>query len=406
LFTLAACAADASHPVAPSAPRDAASSAEGGEAALGPGVTRTLLAPLAPTGTAVGSAVNAAGVVAGYSFTASSGFGTWHAVRWVNGQIQDLDGGAPRSTLSWTSDINDAGVIVGQFTNAQGQALAASFASTPPRTWPPLPGDATSQAMAVNAAGDLLGKSEDVAFHPRYFTVRGGVQRAFDPQQGFPVEARDLSDGGEVAFNDARGFHQPVAAIATASGGVRWLPAVNASNSGWVMAINNAGQATGFTLGPTGVGFRAVYWTNGQGMALALPPGMTDCEGADINDVGVVAITCSNPLQTNFTGFVWDGHNFRTLGRSRSPPPRTSRSRSSSRSTAGRSWPELPSCRTASPLPCGATRRRRHSTSMATGCSTGATTVRSSPTRPRRTATATGSATLATRTLEPTSRWG
>lgn len=144
--------------------------------------------------TGEGSAINAAGDVAGW-FQTSQG---WRAVRWSGTQRLDL-GTLPGMASSLAKGINDAGAIV-------GNSFASAFFSTRAFVWTPaggmkslqdLGGDA-SLALAINNSGVAAGWASDP--NGVVHAVRWGADRKVTDLNpaGATSQALAVNDSGDV----------------------------------------------------------------------------------------------------------------------------------------------------------------------------------------------------------------
>ncbi len=108
------------------------------------------------SGTSYAQAINASGQVVGYSELAGGGK---RAFFWSAGVMTDLGtlGGA-ESQASWRHPLNDAGQVVGRSTDASGNYRAFVWQMGVMRDLGTL-GSPTSQGVAINAAGTVVGTS-------------------------------------------------------------------------------------------------------------------------------------------------------------------------------------------------------------------------------------------------------
>jgi uncharacterized membrane protein len=124
---------------------------------------------------AYGLGVNEAGVVVGWSHGAVQGVGTLLAFSaiWTADTIQFIPLGLPNNTVSQANEINDQGVVAGEYT-LSGQKRAYLWRQgVPRRDIAPLPGGTSATALALNNA-DAQGALRVVGWS----TVPGGQTHA------------------------------------------------------------------------------------------------------------------------------------------------------------------------------------------------------------------------------------
>jgi len=214
--------------------------------------------------------------------------------------------------------------------NAAGEVAGWSFGSAPqiaviwdplghPTALAPLPGDETSQAEDINDAGIVVGWSRGA--DGTHTAVRWGLDRA-------PValphlsgkthsRARGLNEDGVVvgrSWNDGA----EKAVMWRRDGTVTELSGLPGDPESDAFGINAAGFVVGKSQGPpdpaTGERKRtAIVWSpDGQGTALAPPPGQIEGVAIAINDAGVAVGETIRTVQEEdgcaylFTGVAWD----------------------------------------------------------------------------------------------------
>jgi probable HAF family extracellular repeat protein len=173
------------------------------------------LSPLGTDPDSAATAINDSGQVVGISGICQNAVGAYsatHAVLWENGQPTDLGniGGHGWNTPAF---INNHGQIVG-FANASGDVVNGqltikfhAFLWTKERGMRDLgtlPGDALSEALGVNEAGQVVGVSYGAGFsHPRGFLWQNGVMTDLNTlvPAGSTLTlqvAGDINDRGEI----------------------------------------------------------------------------------------------------------------------------------------------------------------------------------------------------------------
>jgi len=173
------------------------------------------LSPLGTDPDSAATAINDSGQVVGISGICQNAVGAYsatHAVLWENGQPTDLGniGGHGWNTPAF---INNHGQIVG-FANASGDVVNGqltikfhAFLWTKERGMRDLgtlPGDALSEALGINEAGQVVGVSYGAGFsHPRGFLWQNGVMTDLNTlvPAGSTLTlqvAGDINDRGEI----------------------------------------------------------------------------------------------------------------------------------------------------------------------------------------------------------------
>lgn len=204
--------------------------------------------------------------------------------RWQNGHMTALPP-FPGGYSSYATGVNDLGQVVGWAENGvhdstcdtTSQILQFRAAIWQPngqmQELPPLPGDTTSAATAINDLGQVVGISGDCGI------AVGGVsaRHAVLWQNGVPVDLGNL--GGDAwntptAINNQGtivGFANLAPGTARTFVGFVWTPAGGMKSLGKItgdlrseaLGINEKGQIVGLSRGGPFV-FRAVMWQNGQ----------------------------------------------------------------------------------------------------------------------------------------------
>ena len=205
--------------------------------------------------------------------------------RWQNGQMTALPP-FPGGYSSYATGVNNAGQVVGWAENGvRDPTCNPSFQTLQFRAaiWqpdgtmhelPPLPGDSTSAATAINDLGQVVGISGDCGI------AVGGVsaRHAVLWQNGIPM---DLGNIGGDAWNTPT-------------------------------AITNGGTIIGFANTQPGAArtFQAFVWTPADGMqSLGTLPGDFRSEALGINEKGqIVGLSRGNPPNTPFLirAFLWE----------------------------------------------------------------------------------------------------
>ncbi len=233
---------------------------------------------------------------------------------WENGEMSALPTW-PGGTNGFATGVNNRGQVVGWAENGiedptcnppvvhQFRAAIWDTRTGEMRELPPLPGDSTSAATAINQRGQVVGISGQCSNAVGGFSAQHAVVWGRD---GRPVEIGNL--GGEAWHTpmdinergDIVGFGNPatvpgdafgvVAFLWTRRGGIENLGTLPGHGSSQALGINNRGQVVGLSSGPGGN--RAVLWDRGVRTDLneLVEPGYegTLLTAGHINDAGVI----------------------------------------------------------------------------------------------------------------------
>jgi probable HAF family extracellular repeat protein len=237
--------------------------------------------------------VNAAGNVVG-EFSDAEGV---HGFLYDGAGLHDLGAALPRFV---PRAINDGGEMAGQLQLMVDDQLVTHAAtktlSGPVRDLGTIDGD-HSEAFDINNRGEVVGGST------RAFLWRNGTMTAIGPSEGNPV-AVAINDAGEVAITDDRGDFGHSRAFRYANGVTTTLAEPEGAQGAFASGINAGGDVSGWvdryygTL-VTGTPYR---WLGDTPDELA-PLGRT----SDINCHGDVVGTRREDLSSPRVPVVWQG---------------------------------------------------------------------------------------------------
>jgi len=254
-----------------------------------------------------------------------------HAFLWRSGVMTDL--GTLGGPLSQATHVNDRDEVVGFSETSAPDPLGEDFCGFGdhlvclPFVWragvmTPLPalGGTNGIALSINSRGEVLGISENSIADP---TCVPPQVLQFKPVIWHKMKIEELPtfpgdpDGGVGAINDAGEATLPTGncvsigpptghdsllrhGILTDFGSFEGLGI--AAND-----INNKGQVTGVTVGPSPFGFsdvQAVLWQDGVASGLGFLPGDVVSTDSAISDTGQIVGQSIEP-NGNIRGFVW-----------------------------------------------------------------------------------------------------
>jgi probable HAF family extracellular repeat protein len=287
----------------------------------------------------VATAVAASGHIAGFAYFGA----TPHAVIWNRGVLTDL--GIVGGELSYAMGVTERGQIVGWRLDRWDRANAVLWQDGVPTLLPPLVAGGQTFANAINAAGDVVGRSETVsAVHATLWrdgeiidlgTLGGVSSFAFGINARGQVVGASVIPGADMlqhaflweggimhdlgtpsgAYSDANAINargQVVGSVT--SGGVKhavmWyrgvmtdLGTLGGTNS-VALGINARGQVVGSSLTSSGES-HGFLWEEGVMMDLGTLGGRLSSASA-ISDSGLIVGEAA-PSDTPYTGHaaVW-----------------------------------------------------------------------------------------------------
>ena len=252
-------------------------------------------------GYTIASAINNAGVVAGYSWTGTktrhqASYGTvTHAFSWQAGKIHDL--GTLGGDFSAARAINDRGEIVGfsemdVSRTAYRHRRAFLYVQGKMRNLGMLPRNVWSEAAGINVQGKIVGTagtgfSDDMGVTIQQAIIwSGGKVRALDNP---PSEANAINRYGQVVGKAVNNGFSPA----------KWYDSRRQSGAlltddwGYALAINAPGQVCGENGGDGFGKHRQPFLSDSTGGSADLPllPGQVSGTAKALNNLGIAVGT-------------------------------------------------------------------------------------------------------------------
>ena len=274
--------------------------------------------------------VNDKGWVVGYSFTA--GDAALHAFLWHRGVMTDLGtlGGGDPVPYSQALSINDRGEIAGfsetSIADPLGENFCGDFLICLPVVWRggvittlPTLGGNNGVAVDINSRSEVVGRTEtsqldtacppDVSFKPALWkkdsihelpTIPGDTHGEVDA-------INDKGQAGGFTFDCISSFHPVLWQNGKATD-------ITVANLGIQLGdINNRGEVTGSGGDANGIE-HAFLWKNGVATILETLPDTAESHGNSINDKGqITGQSCSANGWPDCTVFVWQNGVVRDL---------------------------------------------------------------------------------------------
>lgn len=271
-------------------------------------ITPSLLTNASTMGT-LGLSRSAGGVSNGEVAFGSYFTGTaYRAFLWTLGSgMVDAFPSMADSLVAGVSDINDSGTVVGGTERLAFRTSASGliYLDTLPGDWI----KRRTSVSAINNNGISVGsayQSTTYGYVPVQWSASGALTH-LPMDDAYAGGATDINDSGVIVgmLNPPSGGHPLV--VQWSAAGLTYLPMLVAApfNFGGVRAINNAGQAVGWSNTQAGLN-RAVMWDiDGSISNLGTLPNDVSSQAFAINDLGQV-VGRSTDASGNTRGFIWD----------------------------------------------------------------------------------------------------
>lgn len=203
------------------------------------------------------------------------------------------------TTESWAFDAIEDGRIVGRVAVDEDgvNSVGFIFDGIKTETLEILDGHDTSEALAINADGTIVGESKNMSTGPIAAVVwQDGELTNLAPTLGTPhSSADDINDHGYVVgwrgsnrIHDARGF-----LLNLATGKVVDVGVVPNGSSGRPTAVNNRQVVVGDGWRPDIKTTLSFLWSSGQTTELGVLPGKDTTRVHDVNDRGLAVGQCT-----------------------------------------------------------------------------------------------------------------
>ncbi len=230
-----------------------------------------------------------------------------HAVRWDRGVATDLDPGGENSEAR---HVNAAGTIVGQRLDpGSGQTHATMWRDGAVIDLGTL-GGLHSDAQGINEAGQIVGFSlrADAGWHAALWDGAGGVVDLGALPGNTHSYAIAINAAGDVVGYANAFYDTMIRPVRWQAGQIAELGTLG-GDDGFAEAINDAGVVVGCSQRPRGDAMHATRWSEGTRVDLGLPDEQSSC-ARGINAAGVVVGTVSLPGRHGdkaMRAVIWDG---------------------------------------------------------------------------------------------------
>jgi probable HAF family extracellular repeat protein len=173
----------------------------------------------------------------------------------------------------------------------------------------------SSRALFINNSGQIAGDYQGLPLHEwsgAFSWTPGEGAVDLGTLGGTYMSVSDLNESGQIVGHGSLAPDWSHAFIWSSEEGLRDL-AVNPSLSSEALCLNNVGEVAG-RFQPDPQSFSPFYWSEEMGhieLPVSVPGPVWQCEARDINDLGQVAVTCSDWDMT--VSYVWSNATGMTL---------------------------------------------------------------------------------------------
>lgn len=228
------------------------------------GGTMTEINPLGGSYGGTARDINNAGQVVGGAYTAGNTANHAYLYNTGNGAVTDIGAQIAGSTTSEAFAVNDAGQVAGAY-NTPGYAQRAFLYSNGSATDLGTFGGTNAKATGINDSGKVVGWSNTASNAKHAFLYSGGVMTDIGTLAGGHTEANGINNAGQIVGFSAAANIYGQAAFIYQNGVMTNLNSLIDPSSGWTLidayAISNTGYIVGSAINYNGTVGAAVILT-------------------------------------------------------------------------------------------------------------------------------------------------